>query len=431
MTRADAIVLGAGAAGMMGALAAAHSGARVLLLEKDLAGASNLLVSGGLFPGGGTRWQREAGVPDDAARFEADIRAKGGDSVNESIVGAVARRSADTVAFLADVAGIPIHLMDIDAPGHSLRRLHATPAQSGRELHALMRAAVARAPAIEALDAVEISGIVRTRDGLCVLARHGDFEAPSLLLATGGFAGNRQMLREFLPQVADALHSGAGPNDGCAIAWGRSLGASLAQMSGYQGQGHVHPGGRTRLGMSLPKLGAFMVNRNGRWFVEPEVGPSELAAHVLAQPDGVAFEVFDQRIHEVAMKQGPYSEAWRAGAILVAADAASLARAAGLPDAFLETFARRGAHLASPVYGSWVTGALAHTQGGLAVDGVARVLRPDGAPVEGLYAAGGAAAGLAGRGAEGYLPGNGLAQSFALGLAAGEDMAARAAATPR
>jgi fumarate reductase flavoprotein subunit len=40
------------------------------------------------------------------------------------------------------------------------------------------------------------------------------------------------------------------------------------------------------------------------------------------------------------------------------------------------------------------------------------------------FAAGGAAAGLAGRGGEGYLPGNGLAQSFALGLIAGEHMAA-------
>jgi fumarate reductase flavoprotein subunit len=66
----------------MGALAAAHAGARVLLLEKDLAGPSNLLVSGGLFPGAGTRWQREAGIADDAAAFARDIRAKGGACTN-------------------------------------------------------------------------------------------------------------------------------------------------------------------------------------------------------------------------------------------------------------------------------------------------------------------------------------------------------------
>ena len=84
---------------------------------------------------------------------------------------------------------------------------------------------------------------------------------------------------------------------------------------------------------------------------------------------------------------------------------------------------RFGPALEAPLYAAWVTGALAHTQGGLAVDSKARVLREDGSAIEGLYAAGGAAAGLAGRGGEGYLPGNGLAQSFALGLLAGEQMA--------
>jgi len=75
-----------------------------------------------------------------------------------------------------------------------------------------------------------------------------------------------------------------------------------------------------------------------------------------------------------------------------------------------------------PLYAAWVTGALAHTQGGLAVDARARVVCADASPIEGFFAAGGAAAGLAGRGGEGYLPGNGLAQSFALGLIAGEEM---------
>jgi fumarate reductase flavoprotein subunit len=112
---------------------------------------------------------------------------------------------------------------------------------------------------------------------------------------------------------------------------------------------------------------------------------------------------------------------------------------AGLPEAFLDVFyafkkisstgndplgrTRFGPPLEPPVYAAWVTGALAHTQGGLAVDARARVLRADGSAIEGLFASGGAAAGLAGRGGEGYLPGNGLAQSFALSLIAGEEIA--------
>ncbi len=421
---ADAIVVGAGAGGLMAALAAAHCGADVLLAEKDLAGPSNLRVSGGLFPGAGTKFQRQAGIQDDAELFVRDIRAKAGEFVNEAIVDTVARRCADAIDFLSEKVGLPIHVLsDLAGPGHSVARLHATPAESGRELHAMLRDAAARHPRIRMLDGVEVTGLMREDTLFGILP--GMQRAPCVLLATGGFAANRALLEEFIPGMAPALHIGAGPNDGCAIVWGRQFGARLALMDGYQGQGHVNPGTRTRLGMALPGLGAFMVNVEARRFVREDVGPSELAALVLAQPGGVALEVFDQRIHEVAMRQGPYRDAWNAGRVLVAQDPATLARLASVdPEAFSRSFEAFGARLAPPLYASWVTGALAHTQGGLAVDARARVVRADGSAIEGLFAAGGAAAGLGGRGGQGYLPGNGLAQSFALGLIAGEDMAA-------
>jgi fumarate reductase flavoprotein subunit len=70
-----------------------------------------------------------------------------------------------------------------------------------------------------------------------------------------------------------------------------------------------------------------------------------------------------------------------------------------------------------------VTGALFHTQGGLRVDGNAAVLA-GGSPIPGLYAAGGAAAGISGHGAEGYMSGNGLLSALGLGYLAGRAIAA-------
>ena len=83
--------------------------------------------------------------------------------------------------------------------------------------------------------------------------------------------------------------------------------------------------------------------------------------------------------------------------------------------------------LQAPYRASWVTGSLAHTQGGIRVDGDARVLCTDGTVMAGVYAAGGCAAGLSGHGGDGYLPGNGLAQAFALATRAVEHLAG----TPR
>ena len=435
---ADVIVVGAGAAGLFGALVAAQRGAAVLLLERDLAGPSNLQISGGLFPGAGTRFQTEVGIIDSADRFAADVTAKADGAVDPPVLAAIAGQTAPAVHFLVDELQLPIKLLaDLQVPGHAVPRMHATPNESGRELHQMLRTAVQGHPRICLLADVEGEGLIDAAGAVVGVRARVDratqeYRAANVLLATGGFASNPALLSQYIPAMVGALHIGAGANDGGAVIWGRELGADVAFMQGYQGQGHVNPGGRTRLGMALPSLGAFMVNRDGERFVPEDVGPSELAAFVLAQPGGLALEVYDERIHELASRQGPYREAVAAGHVKSADSPAALARAFGIPEAVFErSFAefgdsvqagadarlgrrRFGPRLQPPLRAAWVTGALAHTQGGLRVDASARVLRPDGTPIAGLFAAGGAAASISGVGGAGYLPGNGLAQSFGL-----------------
>eukprot|EP01041_Mallomonas_annulata_P026324 gene26324-47604_t len=58
--------------------------------------------------------------------------------------------------------------------------------------------------------------------------------------------------------------------------------------------------------------------------------------------------------------------------------------------------------LSSPFKASWVTGALSHTQGGLLTRPDGAVLHQSGQVMPGVFAVGGCAAGLSGRGAEGY-----------------------------
>lgn len=443
------IVAGAGAAGMMGALVAASRGAEVVLVEADLAGRSNLLVSGGLFPVAGSHHQRAAGIEDTPESFAADIRAKAVGTANEAIVDAIARVSVRVLDFMERELGVPVHLAaTVPAPGHRVPRLHATPAESGRDLHARLREIVSKAARIRVIDGARLASLIHANGVVtgAVIDVRGTKEtlaASSVLLATGGFAGDQDLVGRYMPGLEGAIHIGAGPNDGTSLRAGLALGAGVATMDGYQGQGHVNPRGGTRLGMGLPLLGAFMVNRAGERFVREDLGPSELGAHVLACEGRTAFEVYDARCHEAANRQGPYQEAVRAGNVMTADSIEALAQKAGIDaKALLRTFDAFNAYaegrerdplgrsrfgpkrLEAPFYGSWVTGALAHTQGGLRVDTSASVVREDGTPIRGLFAAGGAAAGLAGAGGEGYLPGNGLGQSFGLGLLAGEAMAA-------
>ena len=81
------------------------------------------------------------------------------------------------------------------------------------------------------------------------------------------------------------------------------------------------------------------------------------------------------------------------------------------------------APLAPPYEMIRVRPALFHTQGGLLVDAHARVLDSEDRPIPGLYASGGAAAGISGHGASGYLAGNGLLPALGLALLAAEHVA--------
>jgi fumarate reductase flavoprotein subunit len=221
-----------------------------------------------------------------------------------------------------------------------------------------------------------------------------------------------------------------------------TLGAATAHMSGYQGHGLVCAGYATRLTPEVPQLGALVVNVHGERFAREDQGYSEFARVVLAQPRGVAVAIFDQRIYDIVAPTDHFRDTIAAGALRSARTVAALAAAFKLPpqvlqasidecnagaDGAADRFGRTtfGAPLAPPYYGALITGALAHTQGGLVVDVYARVLREDGRPIPNLYAGGGTAAGISGDGPAGYLSGNGLLSALGLGLIAGEHAAAQ------
>jgi fumarate reductase flavoprotein subunit len=428
-------IAGAGAAGMMAALAAAARGAEVVLVERDLDEPSNLVISGGLFAAAGTRWQRDAGVEDGPERFAADIAAKTGGAVDPVLLDAVTRHAARAAEFLADVAGLPVHLATgARWPGHSAARLHATPAESGAELSALLRDACARQPRIRVVEA-RVAGLLLEGDSVAGLrlAHGAPVQAPATILAAGGFGADSALVAREIPEAARARHVGSRSADGAAIGWAEALGAELACMESFQGQPHVCAGGAARLGGALPALGAILVNRRGERFADETMGPSELAPRIWAEPGGVAVEIWDEQAHRAALAGGPFRAAVAAGAVRRCEDAASLAAAFGLPAgalaATLDAYARAAADpfgraqrrpLAPPFFAAEVVGAIAQTQGGVLVDGNARVRRQGGGTIPGLFAAGGVACGVSGHGAAGYVPGNGLAQAFALGLLAGE-----------
>jgi fumarate reductase flavoprotein subunit len=438
-----AIVVGAGGTGLAAALALRDAGVDVLVIERDPTPLGSTAMSTGLIPAAGTDEQAAAGIDDSPQRFADDILAKTKGKTDAAMALRLAEESADTVAWLRDTHAVPLTLVDgFLYPGHSARRMYGTPGRSGAQLMAAMESAAEQAGVLVLTDAsVEmlhtaaqaITGVrIRRPDGALE-----DIGCEALILACSGFGGNAALIDKWIPEMAGAVFHGHPGNKGDALAWGEALGASTADLSAYQGHGGLAAGHGVPILWPLIMEGGFQVNSLGQRFSNEAAGYSEQAAKVNAQPGHVAWSIFDDRLHQLMCQFEDYRDALEAGAVLEAQDEAALAAMTGLPaDALLATLADVRAMvggasdpfgrdftgkpiLSAPYRAAKVTGALFHTQGGLVVDADARVLAPDATPLSNLFAGGGAARGISGPGADGYLAGNGLLTATTLGKLAG------------
>ena len=138
----------------------------------------------------------------------------------------------------------------------------------------------------------------------------------ALVLACNGYGGNPDLVRRYIPEMANALYFGHPGNRGDAIIWGDALGAQLEHLSAYQGHGSVATPHNILITWAAIMQGGFQVNSDGRRFSDESLGYSEQAAEVLRQPDSIAWCVFDARIASVARQFEDFRQAEQAGAIL-------------------------------------------------------------------------------------------------------------------
>lgn len=442
------VVIGAGGTGLCAALAASDAGAEVLVIERDATPLGSTAMSTGLIPAAGTPEQEAAGIEDSPARFVSDIMAKTKGTADERLAALVARESAETVRWMRDDHGVPLALMDEWLyPGHSAMRMYGTPNRSGEELMSALEAAVSAAD-VPVLTEAKVDRLYAEGErivGVQALRPDGETEeigCDALVLACSGFGGNAPLIARYIPEISGAVYHGHPGNQGDALAWGEALGAAIGNVDAYQGHGGLATGHAVPILWPAIMEGGFQVNLAGERFSNEAAGYSEQAALVNAQEGRVAWYIFDTRCHALMSKFTDFRDAVSAGAVVGAESEADLAAKTGLPlpalsgtfasvrevarsgrpDQFNRSFAV-GQELTPPYHAVRVTGALFHTQGGLEVDEEARVRRPDDTTLANVFAGGGAARGISGSGASGYLAGNGLLTATTLGRIAGRSAA--------
>ena len=285
-----------------------------------------------------------------------------------------------------------------------------------------------------------VTGLRATRGGepALIRARRG------VLVATGGFERNEEMRHRYQrAPTGTQWTTGATGNTGDGILAGLDLGAATGLMDdAWWGPSIPLPGGPyfCLAERSLP--GCLLVNGAGQRFVN-ESAPYVDAVHAMydantaENPHIPAWLIFDQRYRDRYVFAGlPPGRRlpgrwYAAGAVVRADDLAGLARAAGVDaEGLVKTVTRFGEFAAAgrdedfgrgdsaydryygdprrrpnpnlaplarpPFYAVKIVPGDLGTKGGLRTDERARVLRADGSPIEGLFAAGNASASVMG-----------------------------------
>lgn len=426
MSTHDIVIVGHGAAGLAAAIAARSEAsrlaldARVLVLERSAVDQC----------GGNTRWSpaymRMASPRDVAPNFADDLIAASSGRIDREYLRVLAASAPQTIAW-AEELGVgfhrPVYYLAEGPPriqpvggGSALvqtladaARAHGVQIRYGCKAEALTRDAEAAVTGLS----------VRVNDGV-----HEDLRADAIVLASGGFAGNAQMLREHFGEHAATMRlisPGTRFNTGDGIRMAVAIGARSA--GDWQGM-HAEPVD-ARSSSSAPVVLVYpygiVVDRVGQRFFDEGAGLvhetwETFAQHIqLALPGQRAFAILDSKLFAIA----GYERAIRSELPPLQADSIeALAALAGIDAgglrATVDAYNRAatgdvsrfdatrldGLHASAtlvPKKSNWarpidqppyvaypLVGAIAYTFGGVATNAHAEVLQADGPPSAGV-----------------------------------------------
>lgn len=438
----DVVVVGAGGAGLTASVLATQQGQNVILLEKmPFVGGNSLRAEGGM-NAADTKVEAELGLTDSTVEnFVADTMAGGHQLNNIDLVTTMAENSAEAVDWL----------FSIDAP---LTKVAATGGTSHKYLHKPDDGRPVGEYLVEKLKAqTEKLGIevyVNTKateilmengQAVGVLAEDNEhsytIHAKSVVLTTGGFGANFDLMASYDPSLANAVttnHSGA---QGDGILMAQAVGADTVDMEQIQLHPTVIQSDGTLVSESVRSHGAILVNAEGKRFTNDMDFRDKVSQAELKQPGAYAFIIFDQAlVDEVALTQKFIDR----GFAITGKTYEELARNMGFEgDAvanFVNTMETWETYVAAgedkdfgrsnvsmidistaPYYAIKIAPGIHHTMGGIKINTRAEVIDTDGSVIPGLFAAGETTGGVHGGNRVG---GNAVCDFIVFGRIAGQ-----------
>lgn len=483
---ADVVVVGAGGAGMTAAITAAGEGKSVVILEsQSMVGGNSVRATGGM-NAGKTVYQDEnefgesAGVEktlktaaekyadnetitalaktvseqwaayqanptgyfDSVELMELDTMI-GGKGINDpELVETLCANSADAIDWL-DEHGITLHNVS-SFGGASVKRIHRPVNAEGKTVSVgsymipLLEENCEKAGVKMMLDTTATE-ILTDANGAAVGVKatgaSGEtvtVNAKAVVLATGGFGANLDMVVKYKPELKGFMTTNAPGIQGQGIEMAQAIGAATVDMDQIQIHPTVEANTAALITEGLRGDGAVLINEEGKRFID-EVGTRDVvSAAEIAQTGSYSWLVVDQAMVDASsviqgyIKKGytvtgeTYEELGKAMGVDEAAFAETMEKWNGYVEAKNDPDFGRTSFAnplnTAPYYAVKVTAGVHHTMGGLKINANTEVLNEKGEVIPGLFAAGEVTGGVHGAN---RLGGNAVADFTVFGRIAG------------
>ena len=483
---ADVVVVGAGGAGMTAAITAAAEGKSVVVLEsQSMVGGNSVRATGGM-NAAKTVYQDEnefgesAGVEktlktaaekyadnetitalaktvseqwaayqanptgyfDSVELMELDTMI-GGKGINDpELVETLCANSADAIDWL-DEHGITLHNVS-SFGGASVKRIHRPVNAEGKTVSVgsymipLLQENCEKAGVKMMLDTTATE-ILTDANGAAVGVKatgaSGEtvtVNAKAVVLATGGFGANLDMVVKYKPELKGFMTTNAPGIQGQGIEMAQAIGAATVDMDQIQIHPTVEANTAALITEGLRGDGAILINEEGKRFID-EVGTRDVvSAAEIAQTGSYSWLVVDQAMVDASsviqgyIKKGytvtgeTYEELGKAMGVDAAAFAETMDKWNGYVEAKNDPDFGRTSFAnplnTAPYYAVKVTAGVHHTMGGLKINANTEVLNEKGEVIPGLFAAGEVTGGVHGAN---RLGGNAVADFTVFGRIAG------------
>lgn len=441
----DVVIVGSGGAGLAAAIQAHDEGAHVVIIEKmPTIGGNTIKASVGM-NAAETRFQKIKGIEDSKALFYEETLKGGKFKNNPELLREFVELAPEAIEWLA-AKGIELNDITITG-GMSIDRTHRPEDRSavgGFLISGLVKNVTTRD--IEVLLETSVAEILTdngTVTGVKVVDEYNDsriLNAKSVIVATGGFSANREMVVKYRPELDGFVttnHKGA---TGSGIAMLQKIGADTVDMGEIQIHPTVEQTTSYLISESIRGGGAILISQAGKRFYNEMETRDKVSAEIIALPEKSAWVIFDEHVRSNNKAADEYIAK---GFVLTAPTPEALAVKMNMdPHALTGTLERYNVFVVEkkdedfgrttalrhplnqgPFFAIRIAPGVHHTMGGVVINTDTAVLDMQKQPITGAWAAGEVAGGIHGANRIG---GNAVADIIIFGILAGRNAAALA-----